>query len=265
MKLLVAAASLLLLSVSACLAEIKTETIEYKDGDVTCKGVLVYEGPPQAKHTRRPGVLIIPEWWGVNDYVKTRAKQLAELGYIAFVADMYGDAKVTTDPKQAGEWAMALRDDRKKLRARAMAGFDAFKKTQPVAMDGSGQFAAIGYCFGGTTVLELARGGADLVGVVSFHGGLDMPDPAPAAIKAKILICHGADDPMVPPEQVQGFVTELQKAKADYQVNWYANSVHAFTNPEADSFKISGIGYNKLADQRSWTAMKDFFTEIFAK
>ena len=265
MKPLVAAVAVLMM-VALSQAEVVTKTIEYKDGDVTCKGFLAYV--PQEMEQKlppRPGVLVVPEWWGLNDYAKNRAKQLAELGYVAFVADMYGDGKVVTDPKEAGALATPLRGDRKKLRARAIAGLEAFKKQADDANLDVKKLAAIGYCFGGTTVLELARGGADLVGVVSFHGGLDMPDPAPAAVKAKILICHGADDPMVPPEQVQGFVTELQKAKADYQVNWYANSVHAFTNPEADSFKIPGIGYNKLADQRSWVAMKDFFAEIFPK
>lgn len=253
----------LAISVASCLAEIKTETVEYKDGDVTCKGVLVYDKPEMGAAVLKPGVMIIPEWWGMNDYVKGRAKQLAELGYIAFVADMYGDGKVTADVKEASEWSK-LRDDRPKFRQRGMAGLEAFKKAAANTVDPS-KIAAIGYCFGGTGVLELARGGADLAGVVSFHGGLNMPDPAAAAIKAKILVCHGADDPMVKPEEVHAFVTDLQKAKADYQVNIYANTVHSFTNPDADSFKIPGIAYNKQSDQRSWEAMKAFLTEVFTK
>ena len=261
MKTLAFAAALLLSTLVAH-AEVKTHTIEYKDGDVACKGVLVYD---DAAKDARPGVLVVPEWWGVNDYVKHRGKQLAELGYVAFVADMYGDGKVTTDPKQAGEWAGALKGDRKKLRGRAMAALDAFKQHGKMGHLDDKKLAAIGYCFGGTTVLEMARGGADLAGVVSFHGGLDMPEPAPAAIKAKVLICHGADDTFVPDKQVSDFVAELKKAKADYQMNIYANSVHAFTNPDADSFKIPGIAYNREADVRSWQAMKDFFAEIFAK
>jgi dienelactone hydrolase len=254
----------LAMSVATSLAEVKTDTIEYKDGDVTCKGVLVYPKPEIGAAVMRPGVMIIPEWWGMNDYVKNRAKQLAELGYIAFVADMYGDGKVTADVKQASEWSK-LRDDRPKFRARAMAGLDAFRKAGPTAALDTSKVAAIGYCFGGTGVLELARGGADLAGVVSFHGGLAMPGPAPAVIKAKILVCHGADDPMVKPEEVHTFITELQKAKADYQVNIYANTVHSFTNPDADSFKIDGIAYNKQSDQRSWEAMKAFLAEVFVK
>jgi dienelactone hydrolase len=252
----------LLLPVMASFAEVQMQTVEYKDGDVTCKGVLVWDqGPAGGKPVPKPGVLIIPEWWGINDYMKTRAKQVVELGYVAFIADMYGDGKVTADVKQAAEWSK-LRDDRPKFRARALAGLEAFRKNA-TGLD-STRIAAIGYCFGGTGVLEMARGGADLKGVVSFHGGLNMPGPAPAAITAKILVCHGADDPMVPPEQVQGLVSELQKAKADYQVIWYANSLHAFTNPDADKLKIPGIGYNKLADTRSWEAMKLFLAEVFA-
>jgi dienelactone hydrolase len=259
MKLLAFAVALLVPAITS-LAEIKMQTVEYKDGDVTCKGMLVYD---DTVSRARPGVLIIPEWWGINDYMKSRAKQVAELGYIAFIADMYGDAKVTADVKQAAEWA-TLRDDRPKFRARAMAALGAFRQHGNTAGLQADKIAAIGYCFGGTGVLELARGGADLRGVVSFHGGLNMPDPAPAAIKAKILICHGADDPMVPPEQVNALVQELQKAKANFQVNIYSDSVHAFTNPDADKLGIPGIGYNKQADTRSWEAMKAFLAEVFA-
>lgn len=251
----------ILLSVSASLAEITMETIEYKDGDVTCRGVLVYDKPEVGAAVLRPGVMVIPEWWGINDYIKGRAKQLAELGYVAFIADMYGEGKSTTKVEEASAWSK-LRDDRPKFRQRAMAGLEAFKKAAANTVDPT-RIAAIGYCFGGTGVLELARGGADLAGVVSFHGGLEMPGEIQGPIKARILICHGADDPMVPPQQVQTLVEKLQKAKADFQVIWYANSVHAFTNPNADKLNIEGIGYNKLADQRSWAAMKAFLEEVF--
>ncbi len=247
----------LLLS-SAGYAEVKTRTVEYKDGDVVCKGFVAVD---DAKSGPRPGVLVVPEWWGLDDYAKGRARQLAELGYYAFAIDMYGDGKVTQDPKEAAKLA-AIRDDRPKLRARALAGLKAMTDTAEATLDRS-KIAAIGYCFGGTTVIELARSGADLAGVVSFHGGLEMPGQPADTIKAKFLICTGAADPMVPIAQVDALENQLSKAKADFQIVRYSGAMHSFTNPSADKHGIPGIAYNESADHRSWAAMKDFFDELF--
>ena len=239
-------------------AELQRKPIEYKQGDATLKGYLVYDDRAQEK---RPGVVVVPEWWGLNDYVKGRADQLAQLGYVALAADIYGDGQVTTDPKEAGKLATKFRGDRELLRARTQAALDTLK-AQP-QVDPS-KTAAIGYCFGGTAVLELARSGADVNGVVSFHGGLDTPMPAKQGqVKAKVLVLAGGDDPMVPKEQVQGLEKEMKDAGADVVVTSYPGAVHSFTNPDADKLGMKGIGYNKEADEKSWQAMKDFFERIF--
>lgn len=242
-------------------AAMKTETIDYKVGDKDFRGFLAYDDSISGKV---PGVLVVPEWWGLNDYAKSRAERLAKLGYVAFAMDPYGDGKTTTDPKEAGKWAGALRGgDRKELRERANASLDLLKKNEHVDPE---KVAAIGYCFGGTAVLELARSGADLAGVVSFHGSLGTPHPEDAKnIKGKVLVCHGADDTFESPEEIAGFQQEMRDAKVDWQMNIYSGAVHAFTNPDADKFGIKGIAYNANADHRSWQAMKDFFSELFGK
>lgn len=248
------------LSGIAC-AEIKTETVTYKAGNIEAHGFLAYDSSFKGK---RPGILVVPEFWGLNNYPKTRARMLATLGYVAFVADMYGDGKFTTDPKQASKWAgELLGGDRAELRTRIRA---ALKKLKSEPMVDPDKIAAIGYCFGGTTVLELARSGANLAGVVSFHGVLSTPVPAkPGVIKAKILVCDGAEDPLNPPAVVDGFENEMRKAKANWEVIVYGGAMHGFTNPANINSKLHGVAYNKEADQRSWRAMQDFFNEIFKK
>jgi dienelactone hydrolase len=239
-------------------AELVKKPIEYKQGDATLRGYLVYDDKTQGK---RPGIVVVPEWWGLTDYPKHRADQLAELGYVALAADIYGDGQTTEDPKEAGKLAGKFREDRKLMRDRVQAAFDTLK-AQP-QVDGT-KTAAIGYCFGGTCVLELARSGADVNGVVSFHGALDAPMPAKSGeVKAKVLVLHGADDPMVPQEQVQAMENEFKDAGAEVKVVQYPGAVHAFTNPDADKHNIKGIAYNKEADEKSWTAMKEFFEQIF--
>jgi dienelactone hydrolase len=242
-------------------ATVTTENVDYKIGGKDFRGFLAYDNSITDKV---PGVLVAPEWWGLNAYVKGRAQQLAKLGYVAFVLDPYGDGKVTTDPKEAGKWAGALRGgDRKELRERANAALDLLKRNEHVDPE---KVAAIGYCFGGTAALELARSGAELAGVVSFHGSLGTPHPEDAKnIKGKVLICHGADDTFESPEEIAGFQQEMRDAKVDWQMNIYSGAVHAFTNPDADKFGIKGIAYNESADHRSWQAMKDFFSELFGK
>ncbi|MBV8780358.1 MAG: dienelactone hydrolase family protein [Phycisphaerae bacterium] len=239
-------------------AAVKTETVEYKQGDTTLKGFLAYDDAGSAKG---PGVLVVPEWWGLNDYVKGRAKQLADLGYVAFVADMYGDGKTTTDANKAKEWSGPFYSNRQLFRDRGMAALDQLKKQANV--DAS-KLAAMGYCFGGTTALELARGGAPLLGVVTFHGGLSNPTPDDAKnIKGKVLVLTGADDPMIKAAERDAFEKEMNDAKVNYELDIYCGAKHAFTNPDADKFGIPGIAYNKQADQRSFARMKSFFDEIF--
>jgi dienelactone hydrolase len=249
---------LLILFPSFSIADIVKTPVDYHQGDTHLKGLLVYDNSVQ---TPRPGVLVFPEWWGLNDYPKHRAEQLAQLGYVAFAADMYGDDTVTDSAPDATKLMTAVKGDLDTLRARAHAAFDVLSKDPHVDPN---KIAAIGYCFGGTVALELARSGAPLVGVVSFHGGLDTARPAdPASIKGKILVCTGGDDAFVPPAQVEAFENEMRQAHVDWQVLVFGGAHHAFTNPAADSHHIPNIAYNADADRRSWGAMKSFFDEVF--
>jgi dienelactone hydrolase len=199
----------------------------------------------------------------LTEYPKHRATMLARMGYVAFVADIYGDSKITDDPKQAGAWATPFLNDRQLMRRRAQEALDTLLEQKYVDKS---RVAAIGYCFGGTAALELARAGAPLVGVISFHGNVARNETdGPDNIKAKILVCHGGDDPMVPMNAIDAFVDEMKQAKADYQLNVYSGAMHAFTNPDADAHHIPGIAYNEQADKRSWMALNDFFAELFRK
>jgi dienelactone hydrolase len=239
-------------------AEVRTERIEYRHGTAVLEGYLAYDDALKGK---RPGVLVVHEWWGLNDYAKRRAEQLARLGYVAFALDMYGKGMSTTDPKEAGRLAGLFRNDRTFGRARAAAGLDVLK-SRPEA--DPARIAAIGYCFGGTVVLEMARAGADLRGVVSFHGGLATPNPADAKnIKGKVLVLHGADDTFASPVEIAAFQEEMRQAGVDWQMVYYGGAVHSFTNPDAGKAGIKGVAYNEAADRRSWCAMRNFFDEIF--
>jgi dienelactone hydrolase len=240
---------------------ITTKTMEYKAGNITMRGYLVY---PAEMKDRMPGVLVFPEWQGLDDYAKRRAEQLAELGYVAFAADMYGDGKVTKDSKESAAMAGALKEgDRSELLKRAAAALATLKAQEHVD---PARLAAIGYCFGGTVALELARSGADLCGIVPFHGGLDTPHPAePGRIKAKILVCHGADDPYAPKAVVDAFQEEMRKSGADWQMVFYGGAVHRFSNPAAGNDNSKGAAYNEKADKRSWALMQSFFRDILGK
>lgn len=235
-----------------------TQTISYQQGGEDLKGYLAYN---QMVTGPRAAVLVVHEWWGLNDYIKRRVNMLADLGYIAFAADIYGNGFTTRDPREAGKYAGKFRGDRQLLRNRATAGLQVLLD-QPNA--DKRRVAAIGYCFGGTTVLELARCGAPVLGVVSFHGGLDTPTPEDAKnIKGKVLALHGAEDTVVPPAQVSAFQDEMRKGKVDWQMVLYSGAVHSFTNPDSGSDPSKGMAYNERADKRSWQHMKLFFTEIF--
>lgn len=255
-------ASFLLISIitSSAQAAVITRNIYYKDGDVALRGTLAYD---DAVDTKRPGVLIFPEWWGNNDYMKRRAREMAENGYIAFVADMYGTDKTTTKAAEAEEWSKPFYDNRIMMRRRARVGLDIIK--QQANIDKS-NIAAIGFCMGGTVALELARLGLNLKGVAAFHAGLEFPDKISVGkMKAKILILNGAADPMVPFSQQQNFIEEMQTAKADLQFVQYGGAMHAFTNPSANKFHIKGVAYNAVAEKRSFDALQNFFNEIFAR
>ena len=239
-------------------AEIKTETIEYKEGDTVLEGFVAYD---TAVSGRRPAVLVAHQWKGLGAYEKKRAEMLAQMGYLAFAVDIYGKGIRTTDRAEAGKLAGTYKSDRALLRRRVQAGLDALKKQK---LADSERIAAIGYCFGGTTVLELARSGADVDGIVSFHGGLSSPQPEDAAkIRGKVLALHGADDPFVPAPEVAAFEEEMRHAKVDWQLVAYGNSVHSFTDRGAGTDNSTGSAYNEKADQRSWAAMQAFFGELW--
>jgi dienelactone hydrolase len=215
---------------------------------------------------KRPGILVVHEWWGHNDYARKRARQLAELGYIALAVDMYGDGKTADHPDDAGKFAAAVRNNLPLMQARFEAA-RAFLNSQPDV--DPAQNAAIGYCFGGGVVLAMARSGEDLAGVVSFHGSLDGGGTAaPGTIKARILVANGEDDPFVTDEQIAAFKAEMDAAGADYTFINYPGAVHSFTNPEADTFGERfglPLAYNAEADADSWAEMQAFFQSVFGE
>jgi len=263
-------ASILLLSCLGALtsaqAALVTKPIAYEQAGVKLEGYLAYDDAKVSAEHPAPGVLVVHEWWGLNAYAKGKAEALARLGYVAFALDMYGAGVSTEDPKKATELSTPFYG--KPLMAeRARAGLDQLLATGLVA---PGKVAAIGFCFGGSTVQALAYTGAPLAGIVSFHGGPVVPtDEQAAAIKGKVLICHGAIDPFVKPDQLHALLTQLDKAKVDYEFVSYAGAIHAFTNPDATRLAsatgLVGIGYNEKAARRSWQHMQDFFGEIFAE
>ncbi len=245
-----------LLLPSPARAELVTKVVEYKQGDAVLEGYLAYEAGGPAK---RPGVLVIHDWLGVGPNTRARVDQLARLGYVAFAADIYGNGVRPKGPTEAGKLAGQYKVDRALLRERVRAGLAELRKVPLVEAP---KVAAIGYCFGGTTALELARSGADVAAVVSFHGGLDTPTPADAKnIKAHVLVLHGADDPYVPAEQVAAFEAEMRAAGVDWQLVKYSGAVHSFTIPDAGNDNSKGAAYNAVADRRSWQAMKALFAE----
>jgi len=239
-------------------AAIQTRTVEYKQGDAILEGFVAYD---DAIKGTRPGVLIVHQWMGLTDYEKKRAEMLAQLGCVAFCADIYGKGVRPKSLEEAGAEAGKYKKDRLLLRARVNASLDALRQQPLVDI---GRIAAIGYCFGGTAVLELARSGAKLNGVVSFHGGLDSPTPGDGKnIKCKVQVLHGADDPTMSSQQIAAFEDEMRNGGVDWQMVKFGGAVHAFTQWNAGNDNSKGAAYNERADKRSWEYMKLFFAEIF--
>ncbi len=239
-------------------AKLVTKTVEYQQDGTVCKGFLAYD---DALRGRRPGVLVVHEYWGLNDFARQKAEKLAGLGYAAFAADIYGQGQVTRDPQEAARLAGEMRANKPLLRARALAALKVLSETPQADPQ---RLAAIGFCFGGTTVLELAYAGANLKGVVSFHGGLTSPAPEGLkGIKAAILVLHGADDFHVKAEDIAAFQDAMKKGGIDWQMVYLGGAVHAFMNPAAND-RAAGVAYDARAARRSWQYMQDFFKEMFA-
>ena len=260
---MVVCALMAVLAGPAAASPVKGEEVEYRAGSVVMKGYLIYDEKIKG---RRPGVLVVHEWWGHNEYTRMRARMLAELGYAALAVDMYGEGKSATHPDDARKFSSELTKNFALSKARFLAAME-FLKNQPF-VDPT-RIAAIGYCFGGGVVLNMAREGLDLRGVASFHGSLMPVRPArPGVVKARILVLHGAADKFVPPEQIEAFKKEMKEAAVDFRFIAYPGALHSFTNPEADvlagRFNMP-VGYDAEADTRSWGDLKVFLGEVFGK
>jgi dienelactone hydrolase len=254
-RLLITALTLFSLPLMAAIIE---KPVDYKAGSLDCEGWAAFDDASSAK---RPSVLIVHQWTGVSDNEKMRAKMLAELGYNVFVADVYGKG-IRPQPPASGAEAGKYKKDRALLRERLTAALQVLLKD---SRTDTSRVACIGYCFGGTAAIELARSGAPVKGVVSFHGGLDSPTPADGKnIKGKVLALHGADDPFVPAADIAAFEKEMKDAGVAYQLVSYPGAVHAFTQKGAGNDNSKGAAYNEAADKASWEEMKTFFGKLFA-
>ncbi len=253
----------LLLFSGAVLAAVKGEEVTYKSGDVTMKGYIAYDDAIKGK---RPGILVVHEWWGLNDYARKRAHMLAGLGYTALAVDMYGSGKTADHPDNAKQFASEVGGNLPMMMKRFQAAEKLLKKHKTV--DG-GRLGAIGYCFGGAVVLNMARQGEKLAGVASFHGSLGTNEPAKRGrVRAQVLVLNGADDPFITADQIAAFKKEMENAGAKYRFISYPGAKHSFTNPDADTFgkKFNmPLAYNKEADQKSWEEMQAFFSGVLGK
>ncbi|GLI40097.1 dienelactone hydrolase family protein [Geobacter hydrogenophilus] len=252
-----------LLGVSTADAAIRGKVVEYRDGEVTMKGYLAWNDAVKGK---RPGVLVVHEWWGLNDYARKRARMLAELGYTALAVDMYGGGKEALHPDDAGAFSSAVMKNMDLMAARFRAAMDLLGKQPTVD---AGRIGAIGYCFGGAVVLNMARQGLDLKGVASFHGNLATAKPAePGAVKAKVMAFNGGADTFITPEQVGAFAAEMARAGADFRFISYTGAKHSFTNPDADAYARKfglPLAYDAAADRDSWDEMSRFFRRVFGR
>lgn len=238
--------------------KVVTQTVVYHEGGAELRGFLAYD---DAAAGARPGVLVVPEWWGLTAFAKNQAVRLAELGYAAFAADMYGDGVTTDDPKKAGELAGPFyAAGGARMAQRAQAGLDAFLQTgraDPARM------AAIGFCFGGATVQELAYSGAALRGVVSFHGGLELPPADTAGVKARLLILQGAKDPFTSQERITKYIAAMNRTALDWRLEFFAGAKHSFMNPQAAGYHLDGASYDPVVAARAWAAMQAFLDAVF--
>jgi dienelactone hydrolase len=249
---------LLFLFSGAAFAVMQQEELSYKDGDVELKGYLFWDNAFSGK---RPGILVIHEWWGLNDYAKLRAEMLAEMGYVAFAADMYGDGRNTRHADEARGWMTQLTADVGLWQRRANLALEQLRSHPNVD---SAKLAAIGYSFGGASVMQIAYLGADLDGVVSIYGALPPATPEQAAmVNARVLIAHGDNDSFIPPQRIDAFKKALSAAGVDWEMDIYGGAQHGFTNPYADGYGIEGLAYQEQADRRSWSRMLAFFEELF--
>jgi dienelactone hydrolase len=244
-------------------SDLVEQEVEYIADSTILKGFLVYDEKIEGK---RPGVLVVHEWWGLNDYARTRARMLAELGYTALALDMYGDGQTANHPEDAQKFAGAIFNNVKMGEDRFLAAYNFLKNQETVNPE---EIAAVGYCFGGAVVLHMARIGMDLKAVASFHGGIQAITPAEEGkVKAFILVCNGADDPFVTQEQIDAFKKEMDDAKVQYEFVNYEGAVHSFTSPAADSlgkkFNMP-LAYNEKADKESWQEMQKAFNKVFSK
>jgi len=246
---------------SQAYSKVVGEAVEYKDNGTTLKGYIAYDDSIKGQ---RPGVLVVHEWWGHNDYVRKRADMLAKMGYTALAVDMYGEGKNTDHPENANKFMTEVMNNMGIGEKRFNAALELLKKQKTVNPE---DIAAIGYCFGGAIVLHMARTGTDLDGVTSFHGNLSSMHTAPPdTIKTQILVLTGGDDPFVPQEQVDAFRKEMDTAGADYELVIYPGVKHSFTNPDADKYGKQydlPLEYNKEADEKSWAQMQEFLKEVF--
>lgn len=237
---------------------IVTEPVEYKDKDTVLEGFITYD---DSSKKPKPGVLLVPDWMGVSELTKKQAAKVAKLGYFVFATDIYGKGVRPKDAKEAGETSKQYFDDRALLRSRIKAAYDKFLTMKGVDHN---KIAVMGYCFGGTTALELARSGVPLAATVSFHGILTNPTPADDKnIKGHVLVLHGADDPFVPAQQVDDFKKSMKDANIDLKFVAYPGAVHAFTNPNAGNDNSKGVAYNEKADKSSWEEFKKFLKQAF--
>ena len=261
-KLLMVTMLVGLLGPALAQAEVQGQEVTYQANGTTLKGYVAYDNAIQGK---RPGVLVVHEWWGHNEYARKRARMLAQLGYTALAVDMYGDGKQAHHPDDAGKFAGEVSKNMPMAKARFEAGMNVLRKDETVD---SGRLAAIGYCFGGGVVLNMARQGEDLKGVLSFHGSLATDSPAePGKVKARIMSFSGEADPMIGAESVTAFKKEMDNAGANYRVVTYPGAKHSFTNPDADElgkkFKLP-LAYDAEADKDSWQQATVFLREVFS-
>lgn len=243
-------------------AQLKEESISYNSSNTTMNGYVIYNDQTQDK---RPAVLVVHEWWGMNDYSKRRARELAGLGYVAMAVDMFGNGQTASDPDEAMKLAGPFYQNTQLIKSRFEA---ALAKLKTLPQVDTNNIAAIGYCYGGFIVLNAAKLGEPLKGVVSFHGNLGGVTPDKNLLKAKVLVLHGEADPIVQPQEVNQFKKQMDSIGADYTFKAYPNAKHAFTNPAADSVESKfhlGVGYNADADKDSWEEMKEFLKNMFGK